>query len=489
MGGLNVARPVFGVGAPTTDRSLVVRRLILALAILPALACGEAVTKPKPSPLDGLAANATVGSGSGTNPKGPIATAPADIVAAKGQSVVGALERPAALRRFFDSLARLDSSQAQDDVRIIQFGDSHTAADIQTAGVRRALQTRFGDGGRGFVAIGRPWKRWLQDGVRVGMSTEWAPEKGKLERGKLTGDGLYGLSGIGLFTRQHGARAWTDVTTKTSRAELAYLEQPSGGAFDVFVDGVRVVRVSTRGEKTASAFRSFDVAEASAHQLEVRAVGDGDVRVYGMSLDRGQHGIVLDALGINGARITTALSWNEPHWAEQLKHRAPALVVLAYGTNESTDIDMPQHAYERQLVDALGRVARAVPTASCLLLGPPDRAIDTKDGWVTAPKLGEIIAAQRRVADAAGCAFYDQLAAMGGEGSIASWASEDPPRAQKDRVHLTRDGYAQLGSSFASDLMRAYAVWRRESGLAPSASRDLPVAASSLPPVPDGVEQ
>lgn len=471
---------------------MLVRRLLPILALLPALACGEAVAKPKTSPLDGLGGKAGAGAGGDR----PIATEPVDVVSPRGQSVVGALERPAALRRFFESLARLESGQAQDDVRITQFGDSHTAADIQTAAVRRALQTRFGDGGRGFVAIGRPWKRWLQDGVRVGMSTEWAPEKGKLERGRLVGDGLYGLSGIGLFTRQRGARAWADLTAKTSRAELAYLEQPGGGAFDVFVDGVRVVRVSTRGERSSSAFRAFDVAESSIHQVEVRAVGDGDVRVFGMSLERLQHGIVLDALGINGARITTALSWNEQHWAEQLKHRAPSLVVFAYGTNESTDVDMAQHVYERQLVDALGRVARAVPSASCLMLGPPDRAIETKDGWVTAAKISEIIAAQRRVAEAAGCAFYDQLAAMGGEGSIAAWAAEAPPRAQKDRVHLTREGYAQLGGSFAADLMRAYAGWRRDAGLPPSrvpppadspppggVSRDLP-----LPPA-DGLDE
>jgi lysophospholipase L1-like esterase len=458
-----------------------------AIACLTLFACGDAVSKPKPSPLDGLRATAATDRLSNDGAR-PIATEPVDIAQVAHAGAVGALDRPSALRRFFESLARLESGQADDDVRVTQFGDSHTAADIETAVVRRALQARFGDGGRGFVAIGRPWKKYIQDGVRVGMSTEWAPDKAKLDKGKLVGDGMYGLSGIGLFTRQHGARAWTDVGTRTSHAELAYLEQPNGGAFDVFVDGVRVVRVATRSDRVGSAFRTFDVADASAHQLEVRAAGDGDVRVYGLSLDRREHGIVLDALGINGARITTALSWNEQHWAEQLKHRAPALVILAYGTNESTDGDLPQHTYERQLVDALGRVARAVPTASCLLLGPPDRAIDTKEGWVTAPKILEIIAAQRRVAEAAGCAFYDQLAAMGGEGSIASWASEDQPRAQKDRVHLTRDGYAQVGSSFASDLMRAYGAWRRESGMPPSATRDLPVSSSALPPTPDTAE-
>ena len=54
---------------------------------------------------------------------------------------------------------------------------------------------------------------------------------------------------------------------------------------------------------------------------------------------------------------------------------------------------------------------------------------------------------------------------MGGEGTIAGWSAEDPPRAQKDRVHLTREGYAQLGASFASDVMRAYSAWRKENGL------------------------
>jgi hypothetical protein len=97
-------------------------------------------------------------------------------------------------------------------------------------------------------------------------------------------------------------------------------------------------------------------------------------------------------------------------------------------------------------------------------------------GWTTSPKLLEIIASQRRVAEAAGCAFYNQLHAMGGEGTVAGWAVEDPPRAQKDRVHLTREGYAQLGGSFASDVLRGYAAWRRESGL-PRTAEPPPVAA------------
>jgi len=459
-------------------------RLIGLVSLVALCACGDAAARPKP------AATATTPNG----PAAPVqrnasvATQPAAIVPANRGATVGALERSSAMRRFFETLAKLEDGRIQDDVRIVQFGDSHTAADIQSAAARRALQSRFGDGGRGFVAIGRPWKLYRAEGVRGGMSSDWSSDKAKLGP-HPAGDGVFGLAGIGLVTRIGGARAWTDITVKTAKAEVAYFEQPNGGSFDVLVDGLRVVRVATRGDRAVSAFRTFDVAENAPHQVEIRAAGDGEVRVFGVALDRAQHGIVYDALGINGARINQPLAWNEQHWAEQLRHRAPAMIVLAYGTNESVDEAMPAQTYERQLVDLLGRIARAVPGSSCLLLGPPDRAIDMKDGsgFATAPKILEIIQSQRRVAEAAGCAFYDQMAAMGGEGAMAAWALEDPPRAQKDRVHLTKEGYSQLGSAFASDVMRAYAQWRKDNGLPNSPTRAVeppPLGSNGLPTLP-----
>jgi hypothetical protein len=98
--------------------------------------------------------------------------------------------------------------------------------------------------------------------------------------------------------------------------------------------------------------------------------------------------------------------------------------------------------------------------------------------WNVWPRLAQIVAAQRRVATAAGCAFYDQLEAMGGPGTIIAWANEPEPRANRDHVHLTRTGYTQLGTSLATDAMRAYDEWRAELGLPPTgASRTWDVAA------------
>ena len=102
-----------------------------------------------------------------------------------------------------------------------------------------------------------------------------------------------------------------------------------------------------------------------------------------------------------------------------------------------------------------------------MLVGPPDRAVRTREGWGTLPRLLDVIAAQRRVAQAAGCAFFDQLEAMGGPGTIAQWAEEPQPRAARDRVHLSREGYSQLGNAVAADLIRDYGTWRTEAGLVP----------------------
>ena len=69
---------------------------------------------------------------------------------------------------------------------------------------------------------------------------------------------------------------------------------------------------------------------------------------------------------------------------------------------------------------------------------------------------------QRRVADAAGCGFFDQQAAMGGEGAMLKWAEEEPIKAAKDRVHFTKDGYTLLGTALSTAVLRAFDAARVE---------------------------
>ncbi len=439
-----------------------------------ASACGKApTTPPTVPPFSGgptVAASASAADEGAANPQA--ATVPddggADLVAGPEEAglspghAVGFLEGAARLQHLFEALARLEGGNTGDDVRILQYGDSHTASDLGVSVFRRALQARFGDGGRGFVPLGKPWKFFSEDGVRGAMS-DFKPARVVFHKkgATFTGtDGSYGLLGIGIAASKAGAEASTEVSASTSRVEVDYLRQPHGGSFDVFVDGARVGKVDTSAPASGEGFASFDTSDGP-HKVEVKTLDDGEVRIFGMVLDRAQAGVVVDTLGINGAQIFTPLRWNEDRFAEQLRHRSPDLVIFAYGTNEALEPGLKDAEYEAKLVSMLGRAGRAVPAASCLLLGPPDLARHTKgqDDWKTWPRVLEIAAVQRRVAQAAGCAFYDQVAAMGGPGSMASWAAEADPRGSHDRIHLMKSGYAQLATTFAGDLMRAYNAW------------------------------
>lgn len=460
------------------------------LALVPLLGACEGAATPVRGPAPGLTSSAAAqavlsaapsSQGIAEHQDAPPATssAPAQVGA---PASVGYLLGTARLAHVFEALAALDDGHAHDDVRIMQYGDSHTASDVGVSAFRHALQARFGDGGRGFVALGRPWKTYSQSGVHNGMEDGFAPTRTPGHKGVSVPpaiEGHFGPLGIALVVGKQRARAWSEVAAPASRVELAFAEQPAGGSFDVFVDGTRTGHVSTQGPSVKSGWSAFEVPDAP-HRIEVRTLGDGDVMLYGVNLDRAQAGVIVDTLGIDGAQVFTPLRWNEDHFAEQLRHAAPDLVVLAYGTNESMQTGLSDAAYERGIVDMLGRVARAAPTASCLLLGPPDMARHTKgrDDWYVWQRIGEIIAVQKRVADAAGCAFFDQREAMGGPGSIIQWASEPEPRANGDRVHLRRSGYTQVGTAFATDLMRAYDEWRAQRGLPPTnATRTTGVAA------------
>jgi lysophospholipase L1-like esterase len=163
----------------------------------------------------------------------------------------------------------------------------------------------------------------------------------------------------------------------------------------------------------------------------------------------------VDTLGISGTRAANWLTWDEAIWAEQVKLRNPALVTLAYGTNETSDEHQPIERYERDLERVLIRLKRAAPGASCLLIGPADVAKKVRGVWTKRRRLGPVIEVQRRLALAHGCGFWDARRSMG-DGGIARWHRAAPRMAAADHIHLTRRGYVKIAIALGDALLRAY---------------------------------
>ena len=68
--------------------------------------------------------------------------------------------------------------------------------------------------------------------------------------------------------------------------------------------------------------------------------------------------------------------------------------------------------------------------------------------------------AQREVALEQGCAFFDTLAAMGGEGAVARWRRSQPPLISGDLAHLNQPGQKVMGRMIYLALMQAYREYR-----------------------------
>src|SRR5262249_49358032 len=142
------------------------------------------------------------------------------------------------------------------------------------------------------------------------------------------------------------------------------------------------------------------------------------------------------------------------HWAAELQHRNPALVIINYGTNEADFASFVETQYEKELREAIRRTRAALPEASILVMSPMDRG--QKDGSgeiVTMPTIPQIAAIQRRVARDTGCGFFDTFHAMGGEGTMARWYAARPRLVSADFIHPYPAGGRQIAIAFTRELV------------------------------------
>ena len=353
------------------------------------------------------------------------------------------VENPAALERFFRSLSTV--KRRIEPVRIMHFGDSHTAADILTAEIRRKFQGEFGDGGAGYMVPRNPMST-PRRGVLSGATSGWSVDG---IGGRVEVNGIYGLAGIGLSTTQADERAWIEATC--NHFEVYFLRQPGGGTIDILVDGVSVLEqpLSLSSDAPLPDYFTAPLPSDRMHRIEVRTVAPGKTRILGIVTEHIAPGVSYDVLGINGARAKRLISWNDTAFVDNIVQRKPDLIIVAYGTNEVSDDDWTIESYQRMFAAILRRFKRAAPQASILVYGPPDRTDIALGG-----RMAAMIEAQRRAALEVGAAFWSSYGAMGGPGSMDVWASMG--LGQGDRVHLTKDGYIRMGSMFYEDVHDAY---------------------------------
>lgn len=363
------------------------------------------------------------------------------------------VENAAALIPFFEQLYRHQRGELAGPLHILHYGDSHTAADEWTGDLRSRFQEKFGDGGSGFSLAGRPWNSYRRMDVRSGSTRGWHTD-GLVGR---AGDGVYGLGGVSLSAARAHEAVYLDANA--AEFELFYYQQPGGGTVQIYDNGMPVEQISTDGEPGPAYYRLEAIP--GMHRVEAETLDRAPVRLFGWVAEN-TTGVTYETLGINGAEASIVLGWNEETLRSNIERRNPALIVLAYGTNEAGRKDWTLESYREMYSRLIERLRVAAPTATILVVGPPDRTqrirkIGRQTLWQTMEKIDVIAEAQREAALANGCAFWDLRAKMGGKGSMLRWVAAG--MAQADHVHFTGPGYRMLGDAVFRDVMSQYDIF------------------------------
>jgi lysophospholipase L1-like esterase len=374
---------------------------------------------------------------------------------------------------FFAALWKLEQGSRQGNepgvVTVLHYGDSPTTADLITGEVRAQLQAKFGDAGRGYTLIAKPWAWYGHRGVEISdHGWKWRTGVG------LMREGIYGLGGA-AFDGQPGAWSKFRLTESPQTALIVeYLAHPGGGSFEVDAGDQPVATQSTAADTQAVAFLHVDLP-AETKDVALRPTS-GSVTLFGVDFRRGANGLLYDSLGLNGATTSVLARVLQPDlWQQELARAGASLVIVNYGSNESSFGKFVHTQYANELRLAIQRIRRAAPGASILIMSPMDRGQrNGLDDIETMSTIPEIVAIQRQVAADTHCAFFDTYDAMGSSGTMARWYAASPRLVTADLLHPTPQGAAIVAGLFVDQLQLRYDRWKMQHGIA-------------LPPPPSAV--
>jgi lysophospholipase L1-like esterase len=426
------------------------------------------------------------------------------------------------LETFFQALADLEAATPDATqppvVHIIHYGDSHVASDYWAGVLREKLQARFGDAGPGFVLPGRPWPSIRYEEAKSLDGQGWRTDGFRY----IENDGVVGLGGMSLESYREASPASAlasfsqfqvfaatspgsaclqvqiddvDFPAITSQAEHIVPnvapEAPStlvpepgskslgGGAGDPPVSSAPATP-KKRGKKrrklvpVGPPFKPWptdsplDLLELSStgslaagpHRISILSSCGSQARVLGVELYSGTKGILYDTDGVNGARLADLEKPLPALRKALLKQASPTLIIVSYGTNDIATKGFTASDYEERAFHILSKLKEDAGDASILVTGPTDRGSPRKKTRaIIQAGQAELQPALRKAALRAGCAYWDEQAAMGGPGSMTRWVRAG--LANYDYVHFSGLGYQKLANMLYDQLMAEYGKFQK----------------------------
>ncbi|MCQ2143424.1 MAG: GDSL-type esterase/lipase family protein [Bacteroidales bacterium] len=359
----------------------------------------------------------------------------------------------------FDSLFYAFENSGEEPLRVVHYGDSQIEIDRVTAALRAALQSRFGGRGPGAQMIGHQLYNYS-----ISQSTSRELPR-RMAYGPATARaGHNGYGPLAQMSRldssvivSYNPRKDNDNPSATFN-RLTVMAGNIRGRLRVTVGGNTLVVTpdSLKGKRIA--FMEFELAD-SARACSMTLSGSADL--YGALLD-GSEGISVDNVPMRGCSGTIFTRVNADHFREYFEKTNTRLIILQYGGNTVPYMNASKQIsdYGKNIEKQINYLRTLAPDAYFLFIGPSDMSTRIQGKMQTYPKLPMLVDTLRTYSNKAGAVFWDMYGAMGGHGSMARWATSQPPLAGSDHVHFTKLGADKMGDMLTKSLLLYYDYYK-----------------------------
>ncbi|MDR2837701.1 MAG: hypothetical protein LBV49_03900 [Azonexus sp.] len=408
----------------------------------------------------------------------------------------GSLAHPESepLLPFFFVLKELESGARETPVNILQIGDSHTAGDYLSGRLRELLQNRFGAAGRGFLPPGFPDKYYKPDLIKVTQSAGWL----RLRSTEANSTERFGIAGVAQRSTKPRQRM-SILSTEAAGFDHGFVEVLGPARFSLTFDNAETREFDISGDAPNGEWIEFD-APAGSQEL-VLETGNSPVTLLAWGVQRKGAGILYSNLGTIGAQAKLMGRWDAGIVRSELQHLDPALILIAFGTNEAFGERNDLINFYWDFSDPVAFIAKSAPNAAIVIIGPPDSNRlyrrpagvygDCTDAalsgpplalaanpaqkkrpfsivWATPEEVTLVEAEEMRIAADHGWYFWDWSAVMGGSCSAHRWSVRNEPLVRPDHIHQTMAGYRFSAELLYRELMTGYGRYRKETGISSS---------------------
>lgn len=413
------------------------------------------------------------------------------------------------LESFFKRLKENEGDNKQ-KINIVHIGDSHIQGDLMTNKIRKILQEKFGNAGRGFVFPYQLAKTNGSYNERFYSNRSWESYRNiypvKNRPVGLSGIGLwrdtggfavqlnikdpaYKFNSIHIITPQNqdmfdlATSSQTNIIQSTERKVVTH-KIKKGEAISVIADKYnvsvtdiknanslksnniragRTLKIPTNETKPkeikSSEFVSLDlVNDTFSHYYKSEKALDkiylipnktaSEFELNGLVLEKDNPGITYSGIGVNGAKFSDYNKY--PLFFEQLKSLHPDLLVFSLGTNESYD-NMEASAYVRQLREFINNIKAQNIDVPIIVMTPPPSLHRGRKPNVYVRDYAERINSIAEKDDFAVWDLYDEFGGIGGIRNLKAEGLIGP-----DYVHYSKKGYEKQGKLFTEAFLNAY---------------------------------